>query len=225
MIPSTTISKKKSWDSWWRDIIRHNGVLSTNRFERHVTLDGKSILDVGCGHLLNKFYLGTKMGYFAGVDISGRALKRANAAFPNVNVLQAEATKLPFKNRLFDVVVCTETLHYLGSDFEGAVREIARVSDESIILTIAHLEKLRHTKGNERTFAGWKIFGQGYVGVDEKIMGEFLGKIGYSITHTEIRSSKGASRTCIKDNKVSREETSWGKELKSELYLEAVRKE
>lgn len=222
-ITGTTRETRKSWDSWWKDVIRHNGVLTVERFERKISLDDKNVLDVGCGHLRNKFYLQTKPGFFAGADIARKAIRKGKELYPKTALFNADAKSLPFKDRFFDVVVCTETLFYLGKDFERALKEVGRVSNESLILTFAHFEKLKATKKNETTFAGWKMYEDGYVGVDEEKISNFIQKLGYEVTNMQVSWTDKQVITRIVDGKVTQKETSLGKKVRETVYVEAQR--
>jgi SAM-dependent methyltransferase len=96
----------------------------------------RSLLDVGGGEgyrsALVKEKLGTQRVVVA--DLSWEACRRARKLFRLPSVV-AEIHSLPFKNRSFEVVMCTETLeHVMGT--EGAVKELARVAKKAVIVTV-----------------------------------------------------------------------------------------
>lgn len=88
------------------------------------------VLDVGCGdgrHIAAAAARGT---YAVGVDYDPAELRKSRARLtgigPRVDLIAADASRLPFRPEAFDAVICTETLEHLPDD-TGAMREIARV--------------------------------------------------------------------------------------------------
>ena len=88
------------------------------------------VLDVGCGdgrHIAEA----ARRGCLAiGVDYDPGELRRARQrlrALP-IDLIAADATRLPFRDRAFGAVICTETFEHLPDD-RGAMREISRVLD------------------------------------------------------------------------------------------------
>jgi ubiquinone/menaquinone biosynthesis C-methylase UbiE len=86
------------------------------------------VLDVGCGdgrHIIEA----AKRGCFAvGVDYDANELRKARTRFGahRVDLIVADASRLPFRDSAFSAVICTETLEHLPDD-AGAIGEIARV--------------------------------------------------------------------------------------------------
>jgi len=96
--------------------------------ERH--LNGK-VLDVGCGSgELEKRnpHIDT-----IGVDISINQLK--NAKKYCTTILQANATRLPFKDESFDTAVAIGVIQNSGYPAESIIKELCRVSKKKIIIT------------------------------------------------------------------------------------------
>ena len=58
-----------------------------------------------------------------GVDNQAAMLKMAQAAAPNVSLVQADALALPFPPRSFDLALCALAFHHLG--FEASVKLLA----------------------------------------------------------------------------------------------------
>ena len=100
-------------------------------YQRHLgTLDGKLVLDIGCG-------LGGKTVAYAeagarviGVDLSEKNIsqcfdfartQRVEAAF-----VAGDAERLPFAAGTFDLVIANDSLEHFGNP-EGALAELARV--------------------------------------------------------------------------------------------------
>jgi SAM-dependent methyltransferase len=91
---------------------------------RYAPLEGRRILDVGCG-------LGTyvkKMRDFSeevyGVDVDPEKVAEASQTLPNIQIAPAE--KLPFADGFFDVVLLHEVIEHVEDDRQS-IREAHRV--------------------------------------------------------------------------------------------------
>jgi phthiocerol/phenolphthiocerol synthesis type-I polyketide synthase E len=80
-----------------------------------VVIDGKRVLDVGCGrggtvHVLTNFF---KPGRVTGLDLSTNAIKFCQQTHkdPRVSFHEGDAENLPFGNASFDVVTNIESSH------------------------------------------------------------------------------------------------------------------
>ncbi|QQG40387.1 MAG: methyltransferase domain-containing protein [Candidatus Levyibacteriota bacterium] len=92
--------------------------------------NGDKILEVGCGrgfygHIIGTFF--PKISYI-GIDINEKHLRIAKvfAQAPNVNFRKVDATKLPFDDKVFDKIICTEVLEHIKND-RLAISELYRV--------------------------------------------------------------------------------------------------
>ena len=85
---------------------------------------GKDVLEVGCGTglILRRLAEGARRA--VGVDVSPKMLERARAR--GLEVVEGDATALPFDDASFDVVVSFKTLPHVP-DLSRALREMARV--------------------------------------------------------------------------------------------------
>lgn len=83
----------------------------------------RRVLDLACGTGLLATRLGRTFadGAIVGCDFSRGMLGRAAARLPDGRWVQADAGRLPFGDRSFDAVVCTEALHW----FPDQVRALA----------------------------------------------------------------------------------------------------
>jgi ubiquinone/menaquinone biosynthesis C-methylase UbiE len=89
-----------------------------------VPLEGKKILDAGCGIGI---YLGAFQAFTEdvwGVEVDEKRAHRAKEITPNVSVSPAE--KLPFPDNCFDIVFSNEVLEHVENDRQ-AVEEAVRV--------------------------------------------------------------------------------------------------
>lgn len=91
---------------------------------RHLPLEGKRILDVGCGlgMYVRKFRVFSQDVH--GVDIDPDKVARASQDLPNIQVASAE--ELPFNSETFDVVLSHEVIEHVEDDRQ-ALSEALRV--------------------------------------------------------------------------------------------------
>ncbi len=133
-----------------------NKVISVPRYSIHTRLREfhlKRLLSNRCrGHLLD---VGCGLGYLtealgggfvvAGIDLDLSALKENLSRGLN-NMLQANAIKLPFKEKSFDIIICSELLEHLREGMDkDALREMARILKPGgrILITVPSLEGVR----------------------------------------------------------------------------------
>jgi 2-polyprenyl-3-methyl-5-hydroxy-6-metoxy-1,4-benzoquinol methylase len=90
----------------------------------------KNILDLGC----EECYLFDKLdnnSFKVGIDFLYEPLRNLK----RYNLIQADAHNLPFKDKSFDIVVCSETLEHVLYP-ENVLSEISRVCNGLVIVTI-----------------------------------------------------------------------------------------
>lgn len=113
----------------WQNLVRE-AVL-----EKTQALSG-SLLEVGCGEglFLSALAKRNKNIKLFGIDIWDKILERARERFAadkmfGIEVMQADATKLPYENKRFDAVVCMNVLFNLPTDemCYKTLSEMARV--------------------------------------------------------------------------------------------------
>ncbi|MFC0241616.1 class I SAM-dependent methyltransferase [Rhodopseudomonas telluris] len=146
-------------------------------FQSHFGLDASSsVLDVGCakGFMLHDMAELIPGITVKGVDISEYAITHAiDDMKPHVSV--ASATKLPFADKSFDVVISINTVHNLvRDDCATALREIERVARGGAFITV---DAYRDDEEKRRMMA-WNLTAQTIMHVDE--WKAFFAEIGYT---------------------------------------------
>ena len=127
----------QDWISW----VRKPGHDSYDRYHRDqflplVPSPGRRTLDVGCGEGRLTRHLASLGHRVVGVDVSPTLVAAARASAPEMELLVANAAALPFDDASFDQVVSFMCLQDVD-DFEGAVREIARVLEPGGVACLA----------------------------------------------------------------------------------------
>lgn len=105
------------------DIINHAGFKIINSYLNNT----RTILEIGCGEGTKLFKLGPKKSTKTGVDISSDAIKIAKKQYPQINFLQADIEKLPFKDNQFDAVFSAFVLEHV-SNVRKIILEMIRVA-------------------------------------------------------------------------------------------------
>ena len=117
------------YDGWadWYDREFDPSPLEGEQHETVVRLLGDGpgrLLDVGCGTGARTAGFADRGWDVTGVDLSEDMLRRAQGR--GLEVVQADASALPFEDESFDAAISMWT-HTDVSDFPAAVREVARV--------------------------------------------------------------------------------------------------
>lgn len=94
-----------------------------NLIRKFVSLQGRRILDVGCGVGTYLSRLGEFSSHVYGVDIDEEKVRIASARVPHV--LRAPAEALPFAENTFDVVLLHEVIEHVQDD-AATIREAVR---------------------------------------------------------------------------------------------------
>ena len=127
--------------------------------------DGSKILDVGCakGFMLYDFFNLKRNFDLHGVDISAYAIENSIKELkPNLKV--ANATKLPYKDNQFDLVISINTIHNLDKDnCAHSLKEISRVSKGNAFVTV---DAYRNEEEKKRMYA-WNLTAKTIMSVND----------------------------------------------------------
>lgn len=99
----------------------------------------RSILDVGCGEgfileNLRKNNIGKEL---VGIDFSESAIQIGKKMHPNLDLKPGTIYHIPFKDKSFDLVICSEVLEHLNHP-EKAMEELERVTRNNCIISVPH---------------------------------------------------------------------------------------
>jgi SAM-dependent methyltransferase len=93
-----------------------------------------SVVDVGCGaNLVYDIPLAASGKRVIGVDFALNFLRLIPSDRRGVQVAQADALQLPFRDCSFDAAICSETAEHINDD-QGVISEIARVLKQAGLL-------------------------------------------------------------------------------------------
>lgn len=101
--------------------------------------DAKTILDVSCGDsslLVN--LVNPSIKWAVGNDISWSQVSLIKRTLKNILYTNHDATNLPFKNKAFDISICSNTLHHMPSKYflKKLFLNLERVSKRILIVEI-----------------------------------------------------------------------------------------
>jgi SAM-dependent methyltransferase len=121
------------WNDYWH-LTRLREIM---KIVRKTSFD--SFLDVGCAEglclkLLSKNSRTRSSG--SGLDLAKNYLLKARVASPKSLLVQGDASQLPFKNDIFDLVLCSEVLEHVPNP-KNVFKELVRVSRRYIVVTLA----------------------------------------------------------------------------------------
>ena len=132
-----------------------------------------SFLDVGCGDGALCQELGAaRLKPFVGCDIASRRLEYARRKV-RAEFIQAEASRLPFRDRSFDIVSLVEVVEHLDDPLQ-ALREAARCSRRYVVITVPYREVLT-TLVCPKCLAEYKLNGH-LQSFDEARLSQFVAK-------------------------------------------------
>lgn len=132
--------------------------------QSHFGLDkGSSVLDVGCakGFMMHDMAALIPDIMVKGVDVSAYAIEHAIEDMkPHVQV--ADAVKLPFPNKSFDVAISINTIHNLErAECAIALRELQRVAKHAFLTVDAY-----HDEEERKRMYDWNLTGRTIMHVD-----------------------------------------------------------
>ena len=154
------------YDGRWKSVVR--------KFIKYYKLKKKDkILDIGCakGFLVKDFIDKGIDAY--GLDISKYALSQAPKKIKK-KIFLGNATRLPFNDNTFKLVISINTLHNLDkNEFKSALKEINRVSNKFSFIQIDAYKN----ENEKKLFLNWVLTAKTHMFTKE--WDEFLKKQNY----------------------------------------------
>jgi hypothetical protein len=101
--------------------------------KKHLPAMKGNVLDIGCGQSPYRFLLDDKKTKYFGIDIA----QADSFGYNNPDITPFDGKNIPFKNEMFDAVICTEVLEHV-QDFQYLIDEMYRTTakNASAIVTI-----------------------------------------------------------------------------------------
>ena len=151
-------------------------VIAENMFKEYRLKKDSPVLQIGCekGFLLHDFQALYPEIKIAGTEISDYAIQEA---MPPVKpfIQKAPFAKLPFKDRMFDLVIAVGVVYTLTlSDAMECLREIERVGRGKSFVTLGAY----NSEEERRLFHGWTLLGTTILHMEE--WKEVLKEAGYT---------------------------------------------
>jgi len=132
---------------------------------KNINLSGKNFLDVGCGLGYFSEIACKKGAVVTGIDVGEELINKVHKKLPNGKFITASISKLPFKDRCFDIVLCTEVVEHVENQ-KKAISEIMRVVKKGGLIIVTTPNKnfqslfillsnigIRPYHGNEKWFS------------------------------------------------------------------------
>lgn len=136
---NTNVNSPEYTDSKFQPIDKEN-LLRQEKYLSYIGSNGKKVVELGCGASYFP-QMASKFNKSFGVDYAKGTIERMAIEFPNVQYIHADATKTPFTNEFFDVVVSGEVIEHIENT-EDLVKEMVRICKPGgkMILSTPHLE-------------------------------------------------------------------------------------
>jgi SAM-dependent methyltransferase len=133
----------------------------------------RSVIEIGGAE---GFFIARLKAMFPGitavnVEVSANALKHGRELFGNNDALLGDILALPFKDRSFDLVICSEVLEHI-EDYRSAIRELERITNKVLLTTTPAC----HSSGAQKRFKpdyAMKLDGHIHYYLKEDILNEF----------------------------------------------------
>jgi ubiquinone/menaquinone biosynthesis C-methylase UbiE len=102
-----------------------------------------NLIDIGCGegYLLYRIQEKYPEKLLYGLDISNGRIATTKNYVPTSRLLRGDVLSLPFPDKSFDIVVCSELLEHMV-EYKKVVDELIRISKRTIIITVPNELKL-----------------------------------------------------------------------------------
>ncbi len=137
--------KTEIWDLMWKEILKKEDIKIPHHDNelkiliKYLNPKNKKILDVGCGNGADLAYLNKLGANVYGLDFSEKSIEvcklTSRRSKTNLNLTQADANYMPYKDESFDLVMSFGLLEHF-KNFEKVLKEHCRVLKKDGILLI-----------------------------------------------------------------------------------------
>jgi ubiquinone/menaquinone biosynthesis C-methylase UbiE len=105
------------------------------KMRQHLTLNGKNVLEVGCGDGRVSAMLAPLVRSLVAIDPDEKRLAKARLSVPGVDFRAGSGENLEFPDDTFDIVAFTFSLHHQDSKMGlGEARRVLRPGGQAIII-------------------------------------------------------------------------------------------
>lgn len=141
VVMSNTDKKRMLGSEHWlaRPSPARDYVSTLNQF---LSVEGKRLLDIGCGHgvEVNEF---NKLSILAeGVDLESDFISFAQKNYSNLSFTLGDAENLPYAENTFDITFCINTLFFTNP--EKSIPEMCRVTKPNGVCVISFDTQIRN---------------------------------------------------------------------------------
>lgn len=117
------------------------------------------ILDIGCGAgayslIFSSSKLPFKKYTYHGCEISDKFVELGRMLYPQHKFFTSLAQNLQVKDRSYEVVFCSGTLHYTLTNWKKSISEMARVARDHIVITRLPVTKYHKSFNVEQSVMG-----------------------------------------------------------------------
>ena len=119
-------------------MIKNSNAFSTKRtdlIEKHINLENKRILDIGCGVGDYSNYFQIKGGEVIGLDLTSLHISKAHPANKNIHYIIGDAQNIPVRSSTIELILINEVLEHVPDD-EKIITESNRIMKKDGYLTI-----------------------------------------------------------------------------------------
>jgi GT2 family glycosyltransferase len=197
--PKPTEVGQREWENWhrWNEdfitgIVTREKSLPPQDSSRYrlaslVTSLGDNLLDVGCGPgaMWVHFELHRPRFCWEGADATEKMVMIARRLFPNVPVVHADSTCLPFQAKAFDIVLLRHVLEHLPAAFvQRTLEEALRVARRKVVIdfyvppvdgAMSHIARVGQnfleTQWSRTELAAWIASGGGRIAERQSLPG------------------------------------------------------